>query len=105
MIPALVILSPHPLLTDPARLKILSLLAMNEVPMSFNQVLETLKLTKGNLSAHMTKLQESELVEIKKQFVNNKPLTTLECTPKGRDELNSYLKQIQTILQNQQKVS
>ena len=92
-------LAPHPLLADNVRLRIMGLLVVSEEPVSFSQLLEVLELSKGNLSTHVTKLEEERLVEVKKQFVNKKPLTTYSCTKKGREELNQYLVQIQNLLE------
>lgn len=91
-------LSPHPLLNDGVRIKIMGLLATAEEPVSFTQLLEVLALTKGNLSTHIHRLEEEGLVEVTKRFANKKPLTTYTCTEKGTRELKSYLEQIQSLL-------
>lgn len=100
---AVQLLSPHPLLTDGVRLRIMGLLSASETPISFNDMIEVLKVTKGNLSTHMARLESEGLVEVKKQFINKKPLTTYVCTDKGRKELNQYLEQIQAFLESNQK--
>lgn len=95
--------TPHPLLTDGVRLRIMALLAASDVPLSFNQIVETLGLTKGNLSAHMSRLESDGLVDSRKQFVNKRSLTTYECTQRGRETLNAYLEQIQSFLEEATK--
>ena len=50
-------------------------------------------LTKGNLSSHLAKLEESEYVNIDKQFRGKIPLTVVRLTPTGRAALQSYRKE------------
>ncbi len=92
------ILAIDPLLTDRARLAILSTLAGEEAPLDFNSMLEKLGLTKGNFSVHARKLEDAGLIEVEKKFVARKPVTTYSCTAKGRKALVTYLEHIQSIL-------
>jgi DNA-binding MarR family transcriptional regulator len=46
--------------------------------------------TKGNLSSHMTKLEEAGYLEIVKEFVGKKPHTMLRLTKKGRKAFEDY---------------
>ena len=52
---------------EPARLKIMMILSGVDAA-DFNFLLNTLGLTKGNLSGHMDKLEKSGYVMIKKSF-------------------------------------
>jgi len=97
------ILETHPLLSDRVRLSIMGVLASSEEPVSFNELLEALSLSKGNLSTHLKKLEDEKLVEVNKQFVDRKPRTDYVCTLKGREELNNYLEQIQKMLKQTKK--
>ncbi len=67
-------------------------------PVDFNTILLELELTKGNLSTHMRKLEEAELIEIKKEFIERKPRTTYLCTDQGKKELRRYLDNLESIL-------
>ena len=44
-------------------------------------------LTKGNLSSHLTKLEDAGLVTIEKRFVRKKPNTKAALTPAGRQRI------------------
>ncbi len=67
----------------PARLRIMAAL-MARGEMDFNELLELLDLTRGNLSVHMKTLDEAGFVDIAKSFVNNRPHTCYRITVKGR---------------------
>jgi DNA-binding transcriptional ArsR family regulator len=44
----------------------------------------------GNLSTHMTKLEEAGYIRIDKEFVDKKPHTTARLTRRGRDAFDAY---------------
>lgn len=76
----------------------MGVLASSEEPVQFNDLIEALDLSKGNLSAHMTKLEAEKLVIVNKEFVEKKPRTTYEVTNLGRKVLAEYLEQVQQML-------
>lgn len=88
----------HPLLYDRVRLALMVTLINLTRPVEFNVLLEALNLTKGNLSSHTQKLEEAELIQIRKEFVEKKPKTTYVCTELGRNELKKYLLSIEKLL-------
>lgn len=92
------ILDTHPLLSDRARLAILTTLAAAGEPVDFTGMLAKLPLTRGNLSVHAGKLEQAGLISIKKKFVGKTPQTTYNVTAKGRNELIKYLESIEEIL-------
>lgn len=94
------LLNVNPLLVDRIRLTIMANLALAGGPVDFNTLLEELGLTKGNLSTHMRKLEEAELVTVNKEFVGRKPRTTYMCTEKGKKEMLDYLNTIEGVLKN-----
>jgi DNA-binding MarR family transcriptional regulator len=47
-------------------------------------------LTWGNLSSHITKLENAGYVEVKKEFINKKPNTMLSLSDKGRKAFENY---------------
>ena len=75
-------------------------LALAGGPVDFNTLLEELDLTKGNLSTHLRKLEEAELIRVKKEFVGRKPRSTYVCTPRGKTEMRNYLNTIEALLKN-----
>jgi DNA-binding MarR family transcriptional regulator len=57
----------------------------------------TTELTKGNLSSHLTKLNEAGLVNIEKRFVRKKPNTNVALTPVGRTRIAHHLDQLERL--------
>ena len=57
---------------EPARLKIMAFLSMLENA-DFTFLVSRLGLTMGNLSAHVSKLQEAGYIEVDKRFKGNRP--------------------------------
>ncbi|HOK08109.1 MAG TPA: transcriptional regulator [Candidatus Hydrogenedens sp.] len=81
---------------EPARLRILTILAGVEAS-DFNFLLNTLGLTKGNLSSHMDKLEKAGYVKVEKSFNGRIPHTEFQITEKGRDALENYWKELDRI--------
>jgi DNA-binding transcriptional ArsR family regulator len=78
---------------EPARLAIMALLyELKEA--DFLYLLRTIGLSKGNLSAHISKLEESGYVEVEKRFIGKKPNTLFRLTGRGRGAFENYLKVI-----------
>ncbi len=55
------------------------------------------QMTPGNLSAHLSKLEDAGYVEITKEFIERKPHTALALTRKGRDAFKQYRRDIKQI--------
>lgn len=73
----------------PARLAIVATLnAVEEA--DFRYLLNATGLTKGNLSTHLSKLEEAGYVQIEKTFRGKMPLTLLRLTPQGRAAFEAY---------------
>jgi DNA-binding transcriptional ArsR family regulator len=84
------------LVHDPARLSILTALSACERA-DFLFLLRITGLTKGNLSSHLSKLEEAGLVEIEKRFVEKKTQTLVRLSDAGRQTLGSYWKQMEEL--------
>ncbi len=84
------------LIHEPARLRILTILAGVEA-VDFNFLLNTLGLTKGNLSSHMDRLEKAGYVKVEKSFNGRIPHTEFQITPEGREALESYWRQLDSI--------
>jgi DNA-binding MarR family transcriptional regulator len=80
------------------RLGIMAYLADAEVA-DFNELKEALKLTQGNLSIHLRKLEEAGYIGIDKSFLGRRPLTRARLTPKGRAAFGAYLDAIAKLVQ------
>ncbi len=84
------------LIHEPARLRILTILSGVEAA-DFNFLLNTLGLTKGNLSSHMDRLEKAGYVKVEKSFNGRIPHTEFQITPQGRKALEEYWKQLDFI--------
>lgn len=81
---------------EPARLRILTILSgVDEA--DFNFLLNTVGLTKGNLSSHMDKLEKAGYVTIVKTFNGRIPHTDFSITPEGRSALEKYWEELDAI--------
>ena len=96
------ILNLDPIIHAPTRLAILSILITVENA-NFSFLKESTGTTDGNLSTHLTKLEESGYVSIEKKFVGKKPQTTCAITKKGRTAFEKYLEQLEQIVQRQKE--
>jgi DNA-binding transcriptional ArsR family regulator len=68
------------LIHEPNRLALLTVLSSTEAA-DFVFLQRTLQLTNGNLSSHLSKLEDAGLVTIEKSFVGRKPHTSLSVRP------------------------
>ena len=75
---------------EPARLMIIAYLSVVESA-DFIFLMNQTSLTQGNLSFHLSKLEEAGYVGIKKKFVGKRPHTMLCITEKGQQNLREYL--------------
>ncbi len=82
---------------EPARLMIVALLAAVEEA-DFQYLRQATGLTQGNLSAHLSKLEEAGYVAIEKTFRGKYPLTICRLTERGREVLENYRRVIRAAL-------
>lgn len=82
---------------EPARLNImLYLYVVEEANFVFLQ--RNTGLTRGNLSVHLQKLEQSGYVTIKKEFIQRKPITLVRLSKEGRIAFEDYRARILGIL-------
>ncbi len=72
------------------RLGIMAYLASAETA-TFNELLEKLDATKGNLSVQLRKLDEAGYVDVDRQIVGRKTETRARLTKTGRKAFGDYL--------------
>jgi hypothetical protein len=72
------------------RLGIMSVLMVNE-SMDFVSLKELLDTTDGNLASHITALEKSGMIEVKKQFIGKKPNTKFIATAEGKRAFREHL--------------
>jgi DNA-binding MarR family transcriptional regulator len=84
------------LIHEPGRLAILTVLSSVQAA-DFVFLQRTTGLTKGNLSSHLTKLEEAGLVEIHKRFVGKKPNTNVTLTAAGKQRIARHWEQLERL--------
>lgn len=85
------------LVHEPARLLIMThLAAVKEA--DFAYLLRMTALTKGNLSTHLTKLEDEGYVTIAKTFEGKMPRTVAKLTKAGKTALGAYSKAMRDLL-------
>lgn len=67
-------------------------------PATFLELKAKVNATDGNLSAHLSKLEEAGYVRIEKQFEGKKPVTRVHLTDAGREAWIAYLDRLRAML-------
>lgn len=81
---------------EPARLMIMTVLyAVEEADFLYLQ--RECALTQGNLSSHLSRLEEAGYLSVEKSFKGKYPLTILRLTRHGRQAYESYLRKISAV--------
>ncbi len=81
------------LLHEPSRTVIVAILAAVESA-DFVFLQRETGLTRGNLSTHLTKLEEAGYIDIEKTFRGKYPLTLCRLTETGREAFTNYRKKL-----------
>lgn len=81
---------------EPARLVILALLTAVKQA-DFSYLMTESGLTQGNLSAHLTKLEDAGYVGVEKSFKGKRPCTTLVLTDAGRKAFTDHARTLQRL--------
>lgn len=84
------------LIHEPARLAIMTALSACESA-DFLFLRRLTGLSKGNLSSHLSKLEEAKLVQIEKQFIGKKPNTQVALTENGRLAINQHWQRLENL--------
>lgn len=84
------------LIHEPSRMMIMAILyAAGQA--SFLYLQRETGLTKGNLSNHLTRLEQGGYILIEKSFRGKVPQTLLSLTPEGRRAFEAYRKQLRQL--------
>ena len=86
------------LIHEPARLLIVTILS-SVASADFLYLQRETALTKGNLSAHLSRLEEAGYVQIEKTFKGKLPLTVCKLTSAGQKALKAYRQQLQNFME------
>lgn len=87
------------LIHEPSRSIILAILAAVESA-DFLYLQRETGLTKGNLSVHLSKLEQAGYVGIEKTYRGKVPLTLCRLTDEGRRAFDQYRKQLKQFVEN-----
>lgn len=98
------ILTLDPIIHTPTRLAILSVL-VSSLKADFTFLKDSIGITDGNLSTHLSKLETSGYITIKKQFKGKKPQTICSITKKGREAFENYIDKLEQIVKMQKRVN
>jgi len=85
------------LLHEPGRLGIVALLSV-VTEADFVFLRNRTGFTAGNLSSHLSKLEDAGYVAVEKQFVGKRPQTRLSLTSRGRSAFEEYRRRMQSLL-------
>ena len=92
------------LIHEPSRLIIIAQLYVVQSA-DFTFLLHQTGMTAGNLSAHLSKLEDAGYVEVTKEFIERKPHTALGLTKKGREAFKEYRKTMKQVFSDLPKES
>jgi DNA-binding transcriptional ArsR family regulator len=83
-----------------ARLSVLTSLITNPKGVTFNDLKQLCSLTDGNLSRHLSVLEEAKMVEIIRGHDRNRPLTVCRITASGRKRYLEYLETLEQVVRD-----
>jgi DNA-binding MarR family transcriptional regulator len=87
------------LVHEPARLVVMANLYVVESA-DYMFLMRQAGLTWGNLSAHLSKLEEAGYIQIEKTYRGKRPYTLVRLSENGRAVFKSYVLQMKTVLGN-----
>ena len=85
------------LVHEPARLMVMASLYVVESA-DYTYLMRQADITWGNLSAHISKLEEAGYIEIEKTYRGKRPYTLLRMSPQGRKVFREYVRRMKGII-------
>lgn len=82
---------------EPARLMLMAALYVLDSA-DYTFLMNLTGVTWGNLSAHISKLEDSGYIEVEKSFKGKRPNTMLRLTPQGRAAFQAYRRKMKMLL-------
>ena len=79
------------------RLGLMSILSVNNW-VSYKEIKDLLEVTDGNLASHIQSLEKINYLEIKKQFIGKKPLTSYKVTEIGKKAFKNHIEGLEKLL-------
>jgi DNA-binding MarR family transcriptional regulator len=65
---------------------------------TFPELVEELDLTEGNLSSHLSTMEDAGAVAVEKEFVDRRPQTTYELTPLGEELFEEHVETLEALI-------
>ena len=89
-----------PVIHAQARLRVVSALSVlrDDDRITFPQLQESLRMTAGNLSVHLRKLEDAGYVEVTKTHQGRTPATLVRLTRRGRLAFEDYTTALKALL-------
>ncbi|MFL5728334.1 MAG: winged helix-turn-helix domain-containing protein [Cytophagaceae bacterium] len=81
------------------RLGVMSILMVNDW-IDFNTLKETLGVTDGNLASHITALEKSKYIDVRKSFIGKKPNTSYSASKEGKKAFKEHLDALEALIKN-----
>ena len=90
---------------QPVRLRIMAAMTAldTEIQVEFTYLRDLLKVTDGNLGAHLRKLENAGYITIEKTFVARKPRTTIATTAMGQHAFAEHVTTLASILNGEEQ--
>jgi len=85
------------LVHEPARLMVMASLYVVESA-DYTYLMRQADITWGNLSAHISKLEDAGYIEIEKTYRGKRPYTLLRMSPQGRKVFREYVRRMKGII-------
>ena len=85
---------------EKARLSVLTSLAAHPKGLVFGSLKQMCGLTDGNLSRHLSVLEDAGLIAIEKGYDHNRPQTICRITAPGRQRCLDYLKVLEQVVRD-----
>ena len=85
------------LILSKTRLGIIAAL-MGGDKLDFTYLRDVLKLSDGNLSIQIRKLEEAGYIKVQKVFVDRKPKTFCKITPKGQKAVKNLIGKLESLI-------
>jgi DNA-binding MarR family transcriptional regulator len=85
------------LVHEPARLMLMAVLYVIDSA-DFTFLMAQTGMTWGNLSAHMSKLEEAGYIVVEKTFKGKRPNTMIHLTAQGRTAFQTYRRKMKQVL-------
>lgn len=84
------------------RIQMIASLSIEDL--TYKQMKEILGCTDGNMTTHTKKLIQEGFMEVRKEFVNNRPQTTYHLTDGGRTQFEEYVALLNKLVEEGKKM-